>query len=306
MAAPLMAVAPLPPQTKELRPPCSFLGLAAELRIMIYTHLFANLIAEYPRCRHFFAVFELYDGRPGLYDDTLVHCSSCSRTFNNINNRKNSNSNGSNIKGSNIKNERSLAFRSSQSQSQSRSHYPQTTDGNSHHSTGLTALLRTCHQIHDEALPVLCSLADFYVDLYSGTEALDRTYRSSSRRVKMKDDGHCLALVRHLKLNVLGPADNDPATIARYLAFLRAFLGSTIRGGAELASLELWLFGFAADPDRRLGAAAVGGTLEALEEGLRAMRERHSVVDVKVYLGGVRQDQLIDEKAKLFCNQIQG
>ncbi|KAK3374821.1 hypothetical protein B0H63DRAFT_549100 [Podospora didyma] len=156
--------------------------------------------------------------------------------------------------------------------------------------TGLTPILRTCKQVHNEALSLLCEKAEFVVTIMDDEDLQDKE-RSP---IRFSAGSHHLGFARNLKVNFsLGrQASNCDHFRDRILRFLEM-----IDYGKNLPSLSIVLFDFlppcfdAEEVDKILCCL---GTLKTKGRS------------INVYLGNVNEVQLSDERYTLFLDAIDG
>ncbi|KAI1367766.1 hypothetical protein F5Y08DRAFT_297542 [Xylaria arbuscula] len=152
--------------------------------------------------------------------------------------------------------------------------------------TGLTTLLYTCKQVHDEAIRVLCSEAEFVLNIM-GDEDGDDKERDDFR---LPEGNQLLKFARNLKVNLEPLSD---ATNGRLVRRIHRFL-AIIDNGANLRTLKLRISGPNLTDSR---------TLDEILSALSTLRTRKRI---EVAVGEVPEEILSDERLHRFVDAIDG
>ncbi|KAI1306397.1 hypothetical protein F5Y03DRAFT_406086 [Xylaria venustula] len=153
--------------------------------------------------------------------------------------------------------------------------------------TGLTALLYTCKQIHNEAIQVLCNEAEFVLDIMGDDDGNDEERGD----IRFSDGNRLLEFVKNLKVN-LEPLSDE--TNDRFVNRIHRFL-EMIDYGAKLRSLKIRI-----STPKLSEARSLDQILSALSK-IRTAGNR-----IEVYLGEVEEELLGAEGLSLFIKQING
>ncbi|KAH9885701.1 hypothetical protein F4778DRAFT_798899 [Xylariomycetidae sp. FL2044] len=153
--------------------------------------------------------------------------------------------------------------------------------------TGLTGLLYTCKQIHNEALEALCNETEFVLDLLGYDDGLDE----ERSKIRFSDNGRILSFVKKLKLNVEPHRDE---TTDRFVSRIRSFLAA-INHGAQLRSLKIRI-----KPGRSTDPVSFDKILSAL--GTIRTAGRPAVVS----MGEVSEQLISPERWLAFVEQTNG
>lgn len=159
--------------------------------------------------------------------------------------------------------------------------------------TGLTPILYTCKQIHDEALPILCELSEFVVNL-GGDDDSDDEERISVRLSQLTQH---LRFARNLKLNLL---PKDDVTNERFLRRLDGFLDA-IHHGENLRSLKILI-----NVDWHIGSfnSISRESLDLVLAKLEALKTQGHCITI--YLGKVSEEQISNERLTILLDTIGG
>ncbi|KAI0540860.1 hypothetical protein GGR58DRAFT_90672 [Xylaria digitata] len=153
--------------------------------------------------------------------------------------------------------------------------------------TGLTPLLYTCKQVHNEALQVLCNEAEFVVNIM-GDDDGDDEERAEFRFSK---DSQLLAFAKNLKVN-LEPLSDE--TNERFVKRIRCFL-EAINHGVNLRSLKIRISGPKLENPQSLSHILLAlSTLKTAGN------------PIEVYLGEVTGDVLGPNHINTFIDTING
>ncbi|KAI0976091.1 hypothetical protein F4678DRAFT_415823 [Xylaria arbuscula] len=153
--------------------------------------------------------------------------------------------------------------------------------------TGLTALLYTCKQIHNEAIRVLCNEAEFVLDIM-GDDDGDDEERGDFR---FSEGNRLLEFVKNLKVNFepLSDETND-----RFVNRIHRFL-EMIDHGVNLRSLKI-----------RISTPKLSDP-RSLDQILLALSKLQTAGNrIEVYLGEVAEELFGAEPLRLFIRQING
>ncbi|KAI1828167.1 hypothetical protein F4861DRAFT_169433 [Xylaria intraflava] len=153
--------------------------------------------------------------------------------------------------------------------------------------TGLTALLLTCKQVHDEAFEILCRETEFVLNLMGDRDGNDE----EREEFRFSQDILWFKFAKNLKINLEPLSD---VTNERFVNRIHRFVGA-IDYGVNLRSLKIWLAGpYLQDPQ------SVNHILLALST-LRTTGH-----PIEVYLGQVTEDVLSGERLGTFLDTING
>ncbi|KAF2969574.1 hypothetical protein GQX73_g4014 [Xylaria multiplex] len=153
--------------------------------------------------------------------------------------------------------------------------------------TGLTTLLYTCKQVHNEALQILCNEAEFIVNIM-GDDDGDDEERAEFRFSK---NSRLLEFAKNLKVN-LEPLSDE--TNERFVKRIRRFL-EAINHGMNLRSLKIRISGPKLENPQSLSYIFLA---------LSTLKTAGNLIEV--YLGEVTEDVLGPNRLGTFIGTING